>query len=310
MKWSNMLLLFMGLSAVFTSCSPDIKSELIELSPVKFPESQHIGQGVWLIIPSGYGRAESYEGFQANDKSSSISVKIDRHSISEMKKIFDEKKLKRSHVELLELHPVNFGDLQDAFFSVVKDKRKKTIRYLLCVNVNGLTYNIKAFCFAGNYERDDPKLRKALFSSYIGDRIEKKALFEIANFNVNEEKDISMVYTKDGVYPTKSPDSSYIEVKQLESPNSEFDWRVVQEALFSLTGVKTMNIKPYLVGRGVILEGKVIGEKHKAYVALISPDPSKKERTLVKCWGNSESDLSEFKKFVSNNFIKTVIVGH
>lgn len=222
---------------LFGACN-SYKQDHKVINPKKISSKVHVGQGVWMTIPAEYIKAKSYEGYQTGSKYSSISVKTINSSIETVKKKFDLQYLKKRNTELLELSTVEYGENKDAFFSVVHDKRKKTIRYLLAINDGTKTYNIKAFCFHKVMKSFDKKIRKALFSAYIGERIEKEELFKLVKIGLEG----AMIYTKDGVLPTTSEDSSVIKVIFGESFNEVLKTRLVEEELQKITKKKSNSV--------------------------------------------------------------------
>ena len=221
------------LSLVIGSCN-SYKEDHIVLKPQKQDSSVHVGQGVWMKIPSGYKRADSYEGFQTSNLYSSISVQTTHLSIKKLKKSFDPKTLKKRSMELLELSTVDFGGNDNAIFGVVHDKRKKTIKYLLAVNDGQRTYNIKAFCFHQVMDKYDPRIRESLFSAFIGEHIEKEELFEFAAI----EGASKFFYTRDGNYPPESDDGAVVEMETIASLQGILGTGLIQSELRELTGEK------------------------------------------------------------------------
>ena len=173
-------------------------------------DHRHLGHGVYIKVPNGFSRAKSYDGFQIGFPSASISLKITSRSISEIKKAFSEKSLEAQQTKLLELREVKFGEIDSALFSMVLDKRRKTIRYLLAVDDGVDTYHIKAFSFALEQEKYEKQLKYALFSACFGEKLEEKPEFSLAGFDND-----TMLLTRDGKLPTEAEDEVLIKMKEI-----------------------------------------------------------------------------------------------
>jgi|GEM_PF-1797453 hypothetical protein len=299
----NFALIF-SLFFFLTSCT-SIETKPMKITPLKNDKSVHVGQGIWMKIPSNYKKAKSYEGFQTADNTSSISVKINLKSMDQVKKIYSSESLSRNKLDLLQLSPVNYDGNENAIFSLVEDTKKKTIKYLLAINDKGTTYNLKAFCFASHKDKYDDIIREALFSSVIGEvKFEEKLFKPVIDLDSK-----NIVYTKDGKYPTDSPDQSKIEVENVKTLKGIKGIKGVTKVEKALMEFKTgsgslVNSKP--IGNGELISGRSIGNNGIAYVALISLDGD--NGLLVKCSGNAKSKISEFEDFVINNFFKTKLI--
>jgi len=289
------------LSLIFKSCSDSYTQENIKLHPEKTELQTHVGQGVYMAIPGGYKKAKSYEGFQTNNGHSSFSVKTTYSSLEEVKSNFDPKNLKNKGISLLELSTVEFGENKKAFFSVVHDKRKSTVRYLLSINDGVKTFNIKAFCLHYMQESFDAAIREALFSTYIGEKIKEEELFILAR--VIDTK--NFIFSRDGKFPTEAKDNSIIEIVNITTNYGSSEKAFVENELRKLTSNKTVRVLKEDMLNGRHYYGSSSDEEKKAYIAFISVDNN--DGLLIKCYGNKESSISDFKLFINRKYLKLKI---
>ncbi len=292
------LLFFMGF--YFTACERYTQRQII-ISSVKKEDSQHLGNGVWMVIPDSYKKANSYNGFQAITRQSSISLDMNRKSIDEVKKAYAPGHLKEVNMALLELSTVHYGGNENGVFLVIHDKSKKVIRYLLSIAINDRTYNIKAFCLERRKDRYDPEIRKSLESIYIGDYKEKEKLFKLAKLESLTE----LFFTKDGVYPTNSPDNAVIKTKKMTSFEGILESGLIKSELQKITGKNSNSWGVETLSNGKFFFGTSESENKKGFVALLVNQ--KQEALLVSCSGNQNSSLIEFERYVRETLIKTSI---
>ena len=230
-------ILFVGLLLIISCQSTEHNH--IEITPKKTPNKIHVGQGVWMNIPSYFKKAKSYEGYQAPNSTASISVKSSNKSIEELKKSFEPAYLKKRKTVLLESSTVKYGDNENAFFTVVRDKRKETIRYFLAIAQGGRTYNIKAFYFENARDGYNLEIREALQSVFIGDHQEKEELFKLANLSNFD----SIIYTRDGKHPTESADQAVVEIETKKSTRGITDKKLIESEARKITGKNLFSIE-------------------------------------------------------------------
>lgn len=305
MKPNTIHLLLILLSLSIEACLNSHKEGHIVLTPKKYDASVHIGQGVWLKIPNGYKRADSYEGFQTPHMNSSISVKTTYSPIEEVKKEFDPQFLKKRGMELMELSSVEFGGNDNAFFAVVKDNRKKTVKYLLAVSDGERTYNIKAFCFQQVMRKYDPMIRASILSSFIGEHVEKEELFEFAAI----EGPSKFIYTRDGNYPPESDDGAVVEMETIASLQGILGTGLIQSELQKLTGEKRNSVATEFISNGKFYYGTSKSDNKVAFVALVALDEEDKG-TLIKAYSHDPGSLADFEEFVRGQFLKVEVRGY
>lgn len=301
MKTGLMLMLFMA----FYGCSGHVEKEIV-IDPNKYRYSVHLGAGVWLLVPDGYKKAASYDGYQANNSESSISVKTSDKSSEELKKAYDPKLLRKRDMELIELSEVKYGEKGTGFFSVVHDKKNKLLRYFLSISKDGRTYNITSFCAEGAKGTYDRLIRWSLKNVFIGESKEEEELFKFAKLISSNE----VAYSKDGKYPTESADNALAEWKDMSASDLDgaLGSTLVEIELGKLVKKSRHMVEFAPLTNGMYYHGKAVSKNRKAYVALFVNE--KKEGILVKCYGNEKSDLAEFERYVEGQLLKTVVRGY
>ena len=296
---SSTLILLLFISFSPFSCSDNyIESHKI-MTGDKSENSVHVGLGVWLEIPRGYSKANSYDGYQLGSNSS-ISVKISSNSIEKLRDAYDPVNLEKRNIELIELSPVSYGEKENGLFVVMHDKQKNLIRYLLAIHENGKTYMVKAFTLKDTYKQ---KIYDCLKSVYIGEHIEKEEPFKLAKLLTLED----MILTRDGKYPTESADGSVIEFNTIESLDGVLETGLVKSELQKLTGGEAISVRAERVSNGGYYSGTSIRGDKKAYVALLKIE--NQGGTLIKCYGNKDCNLDDFDRFLRNKLLKTTIGG-
>lgn len=290
---------------IISSCGDGVDRKPIGLNPKKYSNSKHLGNGVWLLIPKGFHEARSYDGFQSGW--SSISLQIEHVPLWKAQQAFDPKVLKARRTKLLEMHPVKFGEIDSAFFAVVHDMRKKTVRYLLSVNDGQRTYNIKAFCLQRNEEKWDKALKQSLLSTYIGAYKTEEPLFKLASF----EEENEMIFTKDGAFPTQSEDESVVRIRMMAKENgfltSKDLHNFVENELKKLSGKTKNKISTEYLSNGTFTKGIAMGEHVNAYIAVLKFKEG--ETVIFIATGNKKQDVQEFEDYIKKNFMEYKIMS-
>lgn len=295
-------LFFLALILVFTACEEEPQ---LTFNGIKSKTAKHLGEGVWIDVPASYSKAKSYNGFQASGLESSISLQINEATIEDVKRSFDEKLLKRKKTKLITLQVVPFGTQDSAVFSMVHDRRKGTIRYLLSIKQGNMMYGVKAFCYEALKDKYDMRIKRALESVAFGEIIVKKEPFVLAKLvSLNE-----FVFTRDGEFPTQSEDGANIVLKIVDA-------KEVGNYRFNKTDYLKEALSEYYKGTISKINIKSVGEGHYISTIINKPD--------VKLFGAHISDgkemselyigksstlegVREISEFVRNSNLKTVI---
>ena len=201
MRITNSLLLL--IVTVLLSCGGVDRTEIV-LNNDMPEDAKHLGGGVYVKLTSAFRKAKSFDGYVAGRNEATVSVQIDDVSLEKVAAQFAKDRLKAQGVELLAMQPVTYNDGLPGLFTMVKDKRKNTYRYLLSIERDGQVYNIKAFCFQPLQEKYEWVINTALKTAFIGEKVEKEEPFKIARIDLLGDK--SLTYTRDGEYPTLAPD--------------------------------------------------------------------------------------------------------
>lgn len=274
------------------------------LEAVQRKDASHLGKGVYLTVPAFFDKAHSYDGYQMVGHSASISVDIVNRSLENVKISFDPKILSQRKTELLEMRPVEFGSNKLAFYSKVRDKRKKTIKYLLAI-ANGVeTYLIKAFCFDDNVDVVGPRIERALRTTFIGNKLEEKPEFLMAKIYTTDH----LLFTRDGKFPTESMDSAIVEHKVINKEKA-FSKSEGQDFLknefskyFSDLGVNVVT-EELIKGNYQYVSGE--NNRVNVFLALFNKE---KETLYVKCSSKNSVGINYFKNYIRREFLQTTVV--
>ena len=295
-KTTGVLILLILL--ILTSCS---KSRHYDINPEKNINHIHVGEGVHIVKPYGFKEATSYNGFQDLRRGTSISMKVQYSDLESVAFAFDEKVLGYQNTKLLEFSTVKYGDNENAFYSVVFDKNKRTVRYLLAINEGEKTYLIKAFCLKGNEDKLGNQLKSALFSTYIGEEIAKTKAFIIA-----DQTDQKTVYTRDGKLPTESVDQAIIKFSTfnhkgnltITAKQNEYMVNAAKEICEnSNPGIRVKNMNGVRVS-----STKTNCINNNGYLTLLCNESS--QAIFVKATTNDYKSLEELEKFVLNEVLE------
>lgn len=273
------------------------------LNPIKRDDASHLGKGVYLTVPALFDKATSYDGYQMVGHAASISVDIVSQKLESVKKSYDPDVLSRRKNELLEIRPVEFGGNKMAFYSKVRDKRKKTVKYLLAIANGGETYLIKAFCFDTNVDVVGPRIERALKTTFIGEKPMEEQEFLLAKIYSMDH----MIYTRDGNFPTESKDNSVVEHKVIkvdeimtEVEGEEF---LKNEMSKIVPDVKVRIITDDLIEGSYQYVGDEYSDKN-VFLALFN---SEKESLFIKCTANTTVGRTYFKSYIEKNFLKMTL---
>lgn len=193
---------------VILLCSCAEKS--VELSWEKTDDHEYLDYGYWIDIPIDFKKANSYAGYQAPQYSSSISIKKADRTFDEILNINSKKGLKQRGVKLLER---TFLTLEkDTIGVLIKfDDNRDNIRLRMYLRDAGDVYLVKSFYHEQNASFYEKEIPWSLFSIVKSEIPEENSVadykLEMASFTLNEA-----IYTRDGKYPTESPDG--LEVKE------------------------------------------------------------------------------------------------
>jgi hypothetical protein len=298
MKQSSLTLLITVLILCIQSCA----SPPIELTPEKTAQHQYLGEGVWIKIPSGFKKARSYDGYQSG--LASISLQVESVPLWKARQAFDERVLKARKTKLLEMHPVVFGEIDSAFFTVVHDTRKRTQRYLLSINDGEKTYNIKAFCLQKRAEHYDHLFRDALFSAYLGEKVDEESgpLFKLASIEVGNQ----LILTRDEKHPTLSEDRATIMIEAVQEKrllsSYEERYELIDQEIRKITGKKGRRSSSRILGNGEYTKAYGRTDELEIMIALITLEEG--GATLIKASANTTAALGEMEQFIKDQFIE------
>lgn len=295
-----LLLLVSGISA----CGDNYVTEHYHLENQSTTDLQYAGEGVYLDVANQYSKARTYDGFQARGGKSSISVKLTDTPIEELKKDYESTQLKKRRANLKELSTVDYNGNTNAFYAVTEEEKQGTIRYLLAIRENDVTYLIKAFAFANRHDYYRNNIKQALLSTYIGNPIDIKAAFTAVQADNKQSTNI-IYHTRDGKYPTESTDQAVIKTEFVNIKGFT-ETTYLQQTLTELTGGKAYGIGTEFLANAKYHCGKSQTDKMKAYAGLV-PAPVAGGHLLMIASGNAVVDLMELETYVRDQLIKAKI---
>lgn len=288
---------------ILCSCNK-AKPDLI-ISGEKKEGAQHLGSGVWIMVPNQYSKAKSYEGFQAGNGVSSISLQVNNTSLASVKNSYNEGWLAENKSELIEMRNVKFATLDSAIYTEVYDKRKQTIRYTLSIKKDDAVYSIKAFCFKVEEKSRGKMLIEALESTFFGEVVVEKETFQLVDMQSMDKQ----YYTKDGLMPTKSDDMALIEITLLEFGENnvgESKMRnILNQNMAKINKEQPSNFGTQKLSNGIMYFGESASTETKVYGVLLA-QPSGNAMMVI-CQGKSNKAISEFKEFVRAKFLSETI---
>ncbi|MEM6770630.1 MAG: hypothetical protein AAF597_08615 [Bacteroidota bacterium] len=233
---------------------------------------QEMANGVYVRVPSQFRRARSYVGYQYLNGPASISLEVRDRPISSIERLFEDDALQQRGERLLELRPVVFYGNERAFYAVTEAKRKGVFKYLLAVEEEGKTYNIKALCSIrlSNALNMATMFEEALLSTEI--RGYQAGVTDFAR--VGEGGDpFDAIYTRDGKYPTESADAAVVKSSLMIMPDDDLELAVlerVKEEVKQLNGGKGAVIGEETLSNGYILYATSHTDTLSAFAAILN----------------------------------------
>lgn len=299
----NLFFLIFSLNLFFVSCT-EPESHLT-FKGIKSKTAKHLGEGVWLDVPSFYKKARTYDGFQAQGYESSISLQVNNASLEEVKKSFDKEVLARKKTKLITLQVVPFGDQDSAVFSIVYDKRKQTRRYLLSVARGNKMYGIKAFCFDHLKDKYDMLIKRSLESVTFAETIEKKEAFMLAKLVSLKE----LIYTRDGEFPTQSEDEATLVIKKIDpkkaGSTSGSKSNFLSNTMKEYADSRESSVRIEKVEDGHFISAYFLDSEKKVFGAHLSD--GKELSNLYIGTSTTREGIKELGQYVRDTNIKTAI---
>lgn len=175
-----------------------------------------LGTKISIIPPKGFVKASNFLGFQQNNSGSSIMVVDIPGPFSEISKGMTKKGFLSQGVEVKKIENIFINNNSALFVTGVQNAYGNNYtKFILVFGSEKETIMINAVC-PENLKQIGNELKKSLFSVYY-DADKKINPFETVDFNVDitssnlvfaKSMMNSLIYTNDGLFPTKSPDKS------------------------------------------------------------------------------------------------------
>lgn len=175
-----------------------------------------LGTKISIIPPKGFAKASNFLGFQQDNSGSSIMVADIPGPFSEISKGMTKKGFLSQGVEVKKIENL-FINNNSVLFVTGKQNAfgNNYTKFILVIGSEKETVMINAVC-PENFEQIGNELKKSLFSVYY-DADKKINPFETVDFNVDitssnlvfaKSMMNSLIYTTDGLLPTKALDKS------------------------------------------------------------------------------------------------------
>ncbi len=292
----TMLILFLSMICLW-SCEESKRSNtLLILDPSKMDASEFAGQGVYLIPPTHFVKAAAFDGYKSPSGYSSISIIKSPKAFEALQAFYDKNNLASLDSELIEWRPVRYGTNDRSFFNVVYDTPKSSYLYNLIVDRGEDRVVIQATCFKDEFKALDTELRASIFSAFITNDTKNTEAFQAASVTEAGHR----IYTKDGLYPTKSKDQAQIRTYQLDITTGSQASEIMKNEIKEASGSEPVSINIKNIEVGKLISGFTTVNNRKAYCYVVQ---FKEKNTLVICFsGNSSADFQEFEKFISKRY--------
>jgi len=284
------------------SCKEDLKLSLKNEITTKH---KHVGDGVYLNIPYNFKKKKRAGLYQSKNEAS-ISLQIEHEPIANLRKGFEKKFLKKRQTELLALCEIEHESFDSCFYAKVLDNRKRTIRQSIAFKQNDKTIIVKGFCFEQQKSQYETSIRIALTSLALGEEILEEDKFKLAALQLDKT-----IFTKDGNYPTESPDQATIEMRSVEISAlglGDRDAKNLINSELKKMGLNTSCQYLNLVTQdgANVFECKTRGEDLNYYFFLIN-SPNEDEDVLFICSASELENLEEFESYMKAEYIITVL---
>ncbi len=294
MKIIHLILLLM---VIMSSCN-SIRHNEYQVTGTKSQFAKHLGQGVWLTTPPGFKKATSYDGYQAPNGHSSISLKIGNESFEELLENFSERNLDLKKLRLIEKSKVIYADTIPGYYIVVKDLRKRTTKHLLAIRKNNATYTIKAFYFTQLKNQYEKLIKLSLLTSYIGNLEKKKERFQMASLDQSG----NIIYTQDGLFPTKTEDELILKIEKVENFDGIIKEEFIRKRMKQLIGVTSSYHNIYPIRGGTVITTKGSKQDQKCFI-LLAHHKNQSDASLYTAVGNSKLDLESIENYLINQIM-------
>lgn len=315
--------LFISLALLYIQCQ---NNSSLELKASKSEKHVLVGQGVYMILPYGYTKARSYEGYQRPDMSASFSVKKSSGSVEESKAFYESDQFKRSNLKLRSLKPVTCDSLT-GFICEYLDKRSKFIsQNLIFPNKDGGVLKINFLVHHSKEAEYKETSDKLLHSIYIDhDSAQKEfTLEDFAFVPVAEFVQISddgyqitsfpdenneILYTRDGQNPTTAIDSFYGIVKSVRNHRIIDPLTYMQNFKVADLDCNSQGITVEPVSNGKILTKKLKCKANYHEIKLLHMK-EESESMMIILRSNNQASIKEGDRFLSKMFIQKGIFAN
>jgi len=260
---------------------------------------RHAGQGVFMDVPKFYKKASSYDGFQAPNYLSSISIKVSGDSLETVLNSFNENKLNAQKIKLLELRPVNYRSKYSGYWITTKSKRDNKIKMILALKTDDKLYMVIGYYFEELEDEYEKIVRNALENIQIQEKFDRKEEFVLANWG---SEDNNVILTLDAKYPTENENGWVIEEREIRGHHDDIAQSIVSQYDKNKTMKNTRNAKMRLEN-GDLWEYN-FNNQEKMIVILIFPINNVGQRHVVIGYGKNNDKFIELHEYIQKKYLK------
>ena len=200
--------IFFLLISILCSCSN--VGELIVLNNEITDKHLHVTEGLWMKPSPEYEKSEKFDGFYFWNKSipSTISVKVLDLSLQNLMQSLEDD----DNLDIETIYPVKVNQKDTAVLVEYTDTKRSLEKIDLIISIakEAKTYYITSYIPVKQNQINKDSLRASLLTVCFGEIHTKEDLYKLAKI-VSKNK---LVLSKDGLFPTKSPDDVLIEMEE------------------------------------------------------------------------------------------------
>lgn len=291
------ILILILFNILFSSCT---EKSTIYLNGEKHLNSMELDYGVSLVLPRDFKKAKSFVGIQAANQGGSIEIKME-NDFEKLKSTYSEKSIKSKNGKLYRLQPVSYSDFNESFYVEYYDTPQKRYRQVLVISKEEKVYHIKSFHRGRPNHPLSNTIRMALMTTHIGRFVEVGQPFSKAYYTSFDE----IIYTRDNVFPTNSPDSLVVTVEsgvKTEIKNANVKSFLKSRINNICKGCE--NIQKNELENGYILKCTARSLKKNALgLMFVNNNNKDNDYILITCVGNEKADLKEVGHIMKSKFI-------
>ncbi len=266
----------------------------------------HLTDGIWILQPEGYKKADSYVGYQAPKYASSISVKRIYQSIEDFASGYSDSALRFKDISLSDRRPIYYQGEEIGLLVKFFDKRTRTVQYNLAFELEDEKYTVSAFYHKDTGSKYKSFIHKCIKTLVIGEE-------DLSRTNSLDDKELVRAYfhidfetvglTRDGLNPTESEDSLVVEYRPIENRSRTEIIRYLRSEAKKVNPDIKKDYKPEINNRfqNSTIYSYDISNDVLGTIMIVSID-KQDHLDYFKITGNDKLDLSNIHKLIDKNF--------